>query len=519
MEDRPMAFTDHLTELRSKLLRSVLAVALVFFAAYAFHEELFRIVTRPVMQALRSHGIYTLQALQVTETITVYIQISLVAAVIGASPYVFYQVWSFIAPGLYRREKRYIVPIAVLTSSFFMLGVVFCYFVFLPMVVDFLVGFTVGSGDVALLPTVAKTFSFTIMFPIVFGLLFQLPLLMFFLSLLGVVDHGKFLRFGRYFIVLSFALGALFTPPDPLSQGLMSIPICLLYFAGVAFAWVAGLLRNEGTTGVLPKVMATVIVVAFSILVVSASYIWNRSGSPPAYGAHVPAEASYVLKANPSSVFGRSALLAAEVPDGLLSSSGRPEAVFLVGGTGDTAWLAWGDDFPCPRPPSHEDGPCVVQGTWSGPDSTAEPSSRHSDLDRDKWPVVMVAGADCLLALLPLGVELDGEKDLVVRVASEPIGLVRLEFEFTASSRGRESLAAWIVAVRERWVPERVPQALFASPMGRVLAWSEGDLELRHTEESVVVSMAVTSGRASRILEKLIRGIVKECSPTPRTDD
>ncbi|NOZ01585.1 MAG: twin-arginine translocase subunit TatC [Deltaproteobacteria bacterium] len=444
-----MSFTDHLGELRSRLLRSLLAVAVLFFVAYAFHDRLFRIIARPVMQALRAHGIYALQALQVTETITVYIQVSLVAAIILAAPYIFYQLWAFVAPGLYSREKRYVLPIVILISAFFVLGVVFCYFVFLPMVVDFLVGFTIGSGDITLLPTVEKTFGFTTLFPLVFGLLFQLPLLMFFLSLLGVVDHVKLLRFSRYFVVLSFLLGALFTPPDPLSQALMAVPICLLYFVGVAFSWVAGLLRRDGPSRVLPTVVATTIVLVFAALIVTASYLWNHQDESPDIMSAASTDAQFIMRANPASSIGRSVLGAAGVPKAVLDADNLPESVFMVGKGGPPAWLAWGGGYKCAGRRAGDGGLCVLAGEWQAP--TAEnkrpvdspESSRVGDMT--KGPVALKVRAECLGKVTPFGMGPGGASGLNALVIAEPSGLFRVELEFMAAGEGGTPLstAGW----------------------------------------------------------------------------
>ena len=203
MTDRPMTFSDHLAELRSRILRSLVVVTAAFFAAWTFHIEIYDFLAAPVLAGLASHGIHGLQALQVTEAITVYLHASLIAALVAASPYLFFQIWSFVAPGLYDREKAYVTPVVWLVSCFFLFGVVFCYYVFLPMVVDFLVGFTLESGTVDLKPTFEKTWGLATTFLFVFGMLFELPLMMFFLSFLGVADWRKYLKFSRYFIVIS----------------------------------------------------------------------------------------------------------------------------------------------------------------------------------------------------------------------------------------------------------------------------------------------------------------------------
>ena len=211
MRDRPMTFGDHLAELRSRLLKSVGALGLAFLVAWNFHEAIFQWIARPVLAGLRNQGIRQLQALQVTETVIAHLQASLLGALVLAAPVIFYQAWAFVAPGLLRRERRIVLPVIGLLSAFFLLGVLFCYFVFLPLVVDFLVAFTQASGDVTLQPTVQQTFRLAVAFLAVFGLVFELPLLMFFLSMLGVVRAAAFRRYARYFVVFSFVIGAILT--------------------------------------------------------------------------------------------------------------------------------------------------------------------------------------------------------------------------------------------------------------------------------------------------------------------
>jgi len=299
-----MAFTEHLGELRDRLLKSVVAITVAFFVAYAYHEELFRFLAAPIIEGLRAHGVYKLQALQVTEAIVVYLEASMVGAVVLAVPYVFYQIWAFIAPGLKERERGAVLPVVGLISAFFLLGVAFCYYVFLPMVVDFLVDFTVGTGDIALLPTVEKTFTLTATFLLIFGLVFEMPLIMFFVSAVGLVSAKAFLKFSRYFIVVAFIVGAIFTPPDPLSQLLMAVPLCALYFVGVAFAWAGGALRRSGERGLAKAVVVGVFLV-FAMAVAFAGWLWNRPTDRPSSRAAVTEGATFATRADPASRLGR----------------------------------------------------------------------------------------------------------------------------------------------------------------------------------------------------------------------
>ena len=224
---------QHLVELRVRLTRAAIAVFVGFFVAYLFHIELFEIVIAPVKEALAERGIYSLQAIHVTESILVYLKLSVVAGIIGASPFVSYQFWSFIGPGLTPEERKYVTPVALFSTLFFLLGVAFSYYVLLPFVTGFLADLTMSSGSVNLQVTMANVFSFSLLSMLIFGVIFELPIAMFFLSLFGIFNYKQFASFFRYFIVISFVLSALLTPPDPVSQILMAIPMAALYGLGI----------------------------------------------------------------------------------------------------------------------------------------------------------------------------------------------------------------------------------------------------------------------------------------------
>lgn len=492
MEDRPMTLTEHLAELRSRLVRGVVAVAIGFFVAYSFHEELFEIVARPVLQALRAHGIPTLQALQVTETITVYLQVSLVAALIGTAPYLFYQAWAFVAPGLYARERRLVRLVAGLVSGFFFLGVLFCYAVFLPLVVDYLVGFTQASGSIRLLPTVEKTFSIVTLFPLVFGLVFQLPLVMFLLSLLGIFDHRRLLKVSRYFVVLAFVLAAIFTPPDPLSQVLMAVPITLLFFVGVAFAWVGGLLR-EGGLRTVARVVAGGVVGVFAALVVASAFLWNRPRHDPDPANLVAGDAWYAVRADPASRLGKAAIAALGAP---VPGEGVPRWVLVTGGDEGRRVWAWGPDIPCAGPTSDE-GVCLVEGP-EGVSPSGEPS--HPSLG--EGPIGAVVRPRCVARLAPADVS-DGAT-LRVEVFEDAGGLVRIAWTLSGAAG---PWRAWAERLRDEWTPGGVPAGLDRTPIGRALAWSAGDFEVSGGDGGVSITLTATPVRAARSLSELVLGL------------
>jgi len=453
-----MSFTEHLAELRTRLLRSVVAIAVAFVAGWTFHEELFRILSRPVMAGLRSHGIYSIQAIQVTEAIGVYLDVALIAAVVLAMPYVLYQAWSFVAPGLYPRERRYVFPVVGLVSAFFLLGIVFAYFVFMPMVVDYLIGFTIAGGDITLQPTVERTFAISWMFLLIFGIVFEMPLLMFFLALLGVVDYKKLLKFGRYFVVLAFIAAAILTPPDPLSQTLMGVPLAVLYFVGVAFAYAAGLLRAGGSRTVSRAVGGGVFGL-FAASVVLAAWLWTNSGKP-AWAASVPSGAAWALRADHASPIGRAALPDAAVP---------------------------------------EDTPATVR---SGP-PVAGVAADFSDLDAEESPFVLVACGPCAAALL--SPDCGPGLDLTVRAAGSPRSLASVALRLRGDADARAKAAAFARSVADGTDAGR------SSALGRVLARAAGDFEVSEEAGALRLDIVVTAPRAARIVAGLVSDLAAAC--------
>jgi sec-independent protein translocase protein TatC len=234
-----MTFLEHFAELRRRLSRSILVVLLAFLVCYEYHVVIFDFLSRPIQEGLIRHGIYRFRALSVTEPIMVYLKVSLVAAIILGSPYLIYQMWLFISPGLHKRERRLVVPVVFFTTFFFLLGVAFCYTILLPFLTDFLVGIGEETAAVAVDVTLQSALSYALIFLIIFGLVFELPLVLFFMTILGIVTPQKLLRFYRYWLVIAFLLAAIFTPPDPISQLMMAIPLVVLYGVGVLASYVA----------------------------------------------------------------------------------------------------------------------------------------------------------------------------------------------------------------------------------------------------------------------------------------
>lgn len=228
-----MTFTQHLEELRDRLVRSFIAIGIGFLACYSFAEDLFHLLMRPLLDVLLPTGgtlIYT----ALPEAFFTYIKTAALAGFFLASPYVFYQMWLFVAPGLYESERKYLIPIALLSAVFFVIGACFGYFVVFPYGFQFFVGY--ATDIVKPMPSLSEYFSFAVQMLIAFGVIFELPLVIFFLSRLGVVT-GKWLRQKqKYAVLATFIVAAILTPPDVVSQLLMAAPLMVLYEVGI---WVA----------------------------------------------------------------------------------------------------------------------------------------------------------------------------------------------------------------------------------------------------------------------------------------
>ncbi|MBN2139743.1 MAG: twin-arginine translocase subunit TatC [Desulfovibrionaceae bacterium] len=236
-EDAPMSLMGHLGELRKRLLFSVIALAVGFVACYGFSERLFDILILPMAGVLHdSHFQYT----SPPEAFFTYLKVSFVAGFFVVSPYIFYQVWSFVSPGLYRHERKWIVPIAVFSALFFVCGALFGYFIVFPFGFEFFASFS--SDKIQFIPKLNEYTSFSLRLLFAFGLVFELPLFIFFLARLGVVSSKALRKQRKYAILCAFILAAILTPPDPFTQTLMAGPLVILYELGI---WVAYFFGKE----------------------------------------------------------------------------------------------------------------------------------------------------------------------------------------------------------------------------------------------------------------------------------
>lgn len=231
-EAKAMSLMDHLGELRSRLVRSAIAVALAFAATYSVADLIFAQLMRPLLAALPPNSKLIFTALP--EAFFVYLQVGFVAAIFLASPYIFYQIWGFIAPGLYEEEKKFAVPMALFSAFFFILGSAFCFLVVFPFSFTFFVGF--ATDDIIPMPSLSEYLGFALKMLIAFGLIFEMPLFTFFLARMGMVNATMMRKVRRYAILVIFIVAAILTPPDVMSQMLMAIPMILLYEFSILIA-------------------------------------------------------------------------------------------------------------------------------------------------------------------------------------------------------------------------------------------------------------------------------------------
>jgi sec-independent protein translocase protein TatC len=231
-----MGFLDHLEELRKRIIYSIVAVAVGFFACWWKVEAIYDIMQRPIMDALKANGMSEkLVYLNPTEPFNLYLKIAALAGLFLTSPFVLYQVWMFISPGLYRKEKKYVVPFMVSTISLFTLGGVFGYKFVYPYALTFLINF--GKQFQPMI-TVGEYTQLFLSVVLGMGLIFEMPILVFFLSLMGIMSAGFMLKNFRYAILVIFIIAAIVTPTtDILNMCIFAAPMIALYAISIGVAW------------------------------------------------------------------------------------------------------------------------------------------------------------------------------------------------------------------------------------------------------------------------------------------
>ena len=223
---------DHLIELRARLLRAVAGLMLVFVALIPFGAELFSRLAQPLIVNLAAGQ--KLVSVDATSGFSASIKLAFFAALTLTMPWLLYQAWAFVAPGLYEHEKKLAVPIIVASTALFLLGVAFCYYFVFGQVFSFIHGFAPKSITPA--PDIEAYFSFVITMFIAFGVTFEIPIVVIVLVRMGIVSVARLRDARPYVIVGAFVVAAVVTPPDVLSQFMLALPMCLLYEAGLFLA-------------------------------------------------------------------------------------------------------------------------------------------------------------------------------------------------------------------------------------------------------------------------------------------
>jgi sec-independent protein translocase protein TatC len=240
--EEKLPLTTHLEELRKRLVRVLVVLGLGFGVCYMFKDWSFQVITQPLVEVLPPNTALVYTGLP--EAFFIHMKIAFFASLFLTSPYTLYQIWKFISPGLYAKEKKYVVPFVITSTVLFAGGVLFGYFVALPPAFKFFVSF---STD-ALKPMVSfrEYLGLTLKFLLAFGLSFEMPVFMFFLTKLGVVNATMLSRQRRYAILIIFIAAAILTPsPDVLSQILMAVPLMLLYEISIVVSKFAGRKKVE----------------------------------------------------------------------------------------------------------------------------------------------------------------------------------------------------------------------------------------------------------------------------------
>ena len=224
--DEKMPLVSHLEELRARLMRISIVLVVAFVLCYQWSETLFLVIARPLIDALPggSSMIFT----SPTEAFFIYLKVAFFAAIFVTSPYWLFQIWRFISPGLYKSEKKHVFPFIVVSSTLFIAGVLFAYFVVFPMAFKFLLSY--ASEFIRPMISIREYLSLVLRFLLAFGVIFELPVFMYFLAKIGVVNAPFLVAKRRYAILLIFIAAAVLTPgPDVVSQVLMAVPLLILY--------------------------------------------------------------------------------------------------------------------------------------------------------------------------------------------------------------------------------------------------------------------------------------------------
>ncbi|MEO7730046.1 MAG: twin-arginine translocase subunit TatC [Kofleriaceae bacterium] len=264
LEEGRMPFMSHLSELRDRVRNAALAFVAAFLVCWGFADRIFTWLREPLFDIWVQHTganlkpgefdwgrprlIYT----GLTQPFWVNMSVALWAGIFLAAPFIFYQLWKFIAPGLYKRERKVTVTFAGLSGIFFAGGALFCFYFALPALFRYMLQY--NSVDLESLPNIQDYLDLTRDSMLAFGAIFEMPLLIYFLAMVGLVTHRSLWKFSRWFIVLAFVIGAVLTPgPDVVSQFLMATPMIVLYNISILFAWRVTIKRERAAAALEAK--------------------------------------------------------------------------------------------------------------------------------------------------------------------------------------------------------------------------------------------------------------------------
>jgi sec-independent protein translocase protein TatC len=257
-EDDGMTIWEHLEELRSRMVKMLLAFVVGSIAAWSQKELLLQVLTKPFVDAWNYGSHSSGAALNFpapTSLFIAYIRLSALAGLVVAMPFLLWQVWAFVAPGLYSKEKRYAAPFVLTSCVLFAVGGYFGWRVASPMAFNFLLNLgpeQVGALEIRPTIMISEYIEFMTHTLLAFGIVTELPILVFFLSVAGLVTPRQLIGFFRYFLVIDFVIAAVITPPDALSQLLLAVPLAVLYLFSIGIAWIFGKKRVEPETSSQP---------------------------------------------------------------------------------------------------------------------------------------------------------------------------------------------------------------------------------------------------------------------------
>lgn len=224
-KEEKVPFSEHLDELRKRLIRVFIALGIGFIACYLFKEKLYQFLTIPLNAVLPDDSSMIFTSLP--EAFFTYLKVAFFASIIFTSPFTLYQIWKFISPGLYTSEKKYVAPFVIFSTLFFVGGSSFAYYLVFPLGFKFFIAF--GTDSIKPMLSMKEYLSFSFKLLLAFGIIFELPVFMFFLGKIGLVNSKTLIAKRKYAILLVFITAALFTPPDVVTQVMMAVPLVLLY--------------------------------------------------------------------------------------------------------------------------------------------------------------------------------------------------------------------------------------------------------------------------------------------------